>query len=46
MTYEEARKTIVDWLNSTERIDAKWRIILSMCLELIDEKIKANNTGK
>ena len=40
MSYEEARKIIRDWLNSTEHIAAEWKIILPMCLELIDEKIK------
>lgn len=46
MSLEEARKIIIDWLNSTEHIAKEWTIILPMCLELIDEKIKANNNEK
>jgi len=46
MSYEEARRIIKEWLTSTEHIAAEWRIILPMCLELIDEKIKTNNNGK
>lgn len=43
MTLEEAKQTIIDWLTSVEPIDSEWRIILSMCLKLIDEKLNINN---
>ena len=46
MTLEEAREIITNWLYSTEHIAKEWTIVLPMCLELIDEKIKANNSGK
>ena len=46
MTLEEAKKSIIDWLKSPEMKDGDWEIILSMCLKLIDEKIKSNNNEK
>lgn len=42
MSYEDAKTLIRDWLYSTERIDENWRIVLSMCLDLINEKLENN----
>jgi hypothetical protein len=46
VTLEEARKIIVAWLTSSEPIAAEWKLILPMCLNLIDEKLKMNDNEK
>ena len=46
MSLEEARKIICDWLNSTEPIADEWKIILPMCIKLIDDKLKVNNNDE
>ena len=43
MNLEKAKQMIINWLSSTECVSDDWRAILKLCLELIDEKINANN---
>lgn len=47
MTNKEMYKFIKDWLDSGERIEMKWRMVLYHCLDLIEKEIKeTENTNE
>ena len=47
MYSKEMYRFIKDWLNSGERIEMQWRIVLYHCLDLLEKEIKlTENTNE